>query len=74
MSQEKENIIRTVLKSEITWAVFMIAGVMGFVSTVVLPIQQLQNDVSQIRIDLISLEDLGSRLTSVEKEIIKLQK
>jgi len=74
MSQEKENIVRSVLKSEITWAVFLIGGVMGFISTVVLPIQKLQLDVSQIRVDIASIQGLEDRLTAVEKDIIKLQK
>lgn len=50
--EDQIGMFRALLKSEITWACFLVAGVMGFVSSVVLPIQKLQLQVTQIQVDL----------------------
>ena len=49
-----ENFIRTVLRSEITWAVCLIGGVTSFFTMVVLPIQKLQIQISQVQDQIMS--------------------
>ena len=53
MSKEKEvNIVRSVLRNEITWLITLILSVWGFVVTVILPLQSLQIQVAQVQHDV----------------------
>lgn len=71
----QENIVRSVLKSEITWILFLVGGIMGFVTTVILPLQSIQMQISQIQKDLLEQRGLyvnfDIRLTSLEKDNIR---
>jgi hypothetical protein len=51
-ADDQIGIMRGLLKSEITWVFFIVAAIMGFVSSVVLPIQKLQIQITQIQVDL----------------------
>jgi hypothetical protein len=44
-----ESVLRKLLRSEITWTVSVVIGVMGFVKTVVIPINNLQLQVAEIQ-------------------------
>lgn len=46
------NALQKMLRNEITWAIFIIGLLWGCVQTVVLPLQKLQLQVSQIQLDL----------------------
>ena len=50
--QRDESFIKTVLRNEVTWVVFVVVGVMGFVSQVALPLQRMQIQLSQIQVDI----------------------
>lgn len=53
MNNEHEiGTVRSILRSELTWTVFVIAAIWGFVTSVVLPLQRLQIQLSQIQSDL----------------------
>ena len=77
-NEEKEiGLIRSILQNEITWLVFIIGGVMGFVSTVVIPLnnvqatlvqiqKDIQNDKVQIEKGISEHADLRSRLDVLE--------
>ena len=72
MEQEKEqSIIRSVLRSEVTWVVSLVMAVWGFVVTVVLPLQSLQFQIAQVQKDITqtinSGNDLNLRLTALEQ-------
>ena len=69
-ADDQVGAFRLLLKSEITWACFLVAGVMGFVTTVVLPIQKLQLQVTQIQVDMantnISYLNFDERIKQLE--------
>ena len=76
--QENSNAVRTILRSEITWLISFIALIMGFVSTVVLPLQSLQIQLSSVQADItresVKFEKLEERVSTVEKGYVKLTK
>lgn len=49
---KEEGSFRKILRSEVTWALFIIGIIWGCVQTVVLPLQKLQIQVSQIQLDI----------------------
>jgi hypothetical protein len=75
---EESNAVRSILRSEITWLISFIAIIMGFVSTVVLPLQSLQIQLTTIQADLlresVRFEKLEERVSTVEKDHAKLMK
>jgi hypothetical protein len=77
---KQQNIIRTLLKNEITWLLFIIAGVMGFVAQVILPLQRMSLQLTQIQMDLADTkknyqtalmehQDLRSRVDIIETKL-----
>ena len=78
LEQKEENVVRSVLKSEITWFVFLIAGVMGFVSSVILPLQRIQIQITQIQENQIeqkiAYEKFDARVHTLEEDHIRLIK
>ena len=77
MEEEREiGLVRSVLRSELTWLVFLIAGIWGFVTTVVLPLQRLQIQLTQIQIELSAVVDkdvgLDTRLKVLELDHARL--
>lgn len=46
---KEENIVRKILKNEITWIISIVIAVYGLITTVILPINNLQNDVSNVK-------------------------
>jgi hypothetical protein len=54
--EKNENIIRTVLKNEVTWLVFLGAGFWTIVQTVVLPIQEMQIVLAQVQKDIVEIK------------------
>jgi hypothetical protein len=77
---KQQNIIRTLLKNEITWLLFIIAGVMGFVAQIILPLQRMSLQLTQIQMDLADTkknyqtalmehQDLRSRVDIIETKL-----
>lgn len=57
----ERNTVQKIMRSEITWAIFIIGFLWGFVTTVVLPLQKLQIQVAQVQVDLkVSSRDVGT--------------
>ena len=52
MEPQQESMLRKLLKHEATWVVSIILAVMGFVNTVILPIQKMQIQLAQIQSDI----------------------
>lgn len=75
--EDQFGIIRNILKSEVTWALLVVSGVMGFVSTVVLPIQELQIQIAQIQTELQKQSEIynsiGNRVSHLELENARIQ-
>jgi uncharacterized membrane-anchored protein YhcB (DUF1043 family) len=75
---EESNAVRTILRSEITWLVSFIALIMGFVSTVVLPLQSLQIQLTSVQGEVVKnglhFDKLEERVSTVEKQTAKLMK
>jgi len=75
---EESNAVRTILRSEITWLISFIAIIMGFVSTVVLPLQSLQIQLTSVQSEVIKngvrFDKLEERVSTVERQTAKLMK
>lgn len=74
--EEGKDAVRSVLKSEITWLVFIVATMMGIVTTIVMPLQKVQLDISNIALQLsenkIVYERIEARLGKVELDHARL--
>ena len=72
------GVVRSVLRSELTWVVFLVAGIWGFVTTVVLPLQQLQIQLTQIQVEITTGVDkdanLDTRVKALEIEHARITK
>ena len=53
---QETNLIRSVLKSEITWLILIITGIMSFVSAVVLPIQHIQLQIEDVQLAIQNIQ------------------
>jgi hypothetical protein len=51
--ENQTSIVRQILQHELTWIVSIIAGVWGFVTTVILPISSIQTTLSYIQSDIV---------------------
>lgn len=67
---EEQNTIRTVLRSEITWLISFIVCVMGFVTTVIMPLQKVQIQLAQIQTEL---QSNNSKNLQMETRLNKLE-
>jgi len=67
----EQNVVKQFLRSEITWTASIILAVMGFVGTVVLPIQALQ--LGQLKIQE-QLTSESTKYTINENRITQLEK
>jgi hypothetical protein len=70
--QKEVGLIRQVLQSELTWFVFIVGGLWGFVAMVILPLQQIQFEITQVSSTLleqkVQYEQFDERLHLLEKE------
>lgn len=68
--------MRSLLKSEITWLVFVVITMMGIVTTIVMPLQKVQLELSNIALQLgedkIIYERIEARLNKVELDHAKI--
>lgn len=60
---QNESIIRTILRNEITWAIVIVAGIWGFVQTVILPLNTVQTTLAQIQKDIAEFKNNNAALT-----------
>jgi hypothetical protein len=69
--ETSQSLLKSIFRSEITWIVTIAGAVFSFVTMVVLPLQKLQIQVSQIQKQLIGLDEtnlkIGDRLNMLEK-------
>lgn len=70
---KEQNLVRTVLKNEITWVIFIIGTVFGAVRTVILPLQQLQYQISTLQVTVAKLEGYDTRITKNSTDIAILE-
>jgi len=70
---EKENIIRTILKNEITWLIMLVGAISSFFSFVVIPINHLNYQVAQIQIDILSIKSSVAQVSNNTTAIAILQ-
>jgi len=70
-NNNEQNILRSILRSEVTWVISIVVVVWSFVTTVVLPIQKLQINVEDIKLQLAKESeryiDTEGRVTILEK-------
>ncbi len=69
----QENIIRTVLKSEVTWIIGILTFVATFVTGVIIPINTMQIQLASIQGDIVTLKSFDNRITANANDIIVLQ-
>ena len=85
MEQQQQSLVRSLLKNELTWLFMVIAAVMGFVSQVILPLQRMSLQLTQIQVDLADTKEnyqqalkehqsLTSRIDILETKIAPLIK
>lgn len=74
---KQESVIRNILKSEITWGVFLIAALWGVVQTVILPLQSMQINLAQIQRDITEMRTNASsfdqRINNLSDRVIVLE-
>lgn len=77
MIMKQESVIRNILKSEITWGVFLIAALWGVVQTVILPLQSMQINLAQIQRDITEMRTNASsfdqRINNLSDRVIVLE-
>lgn len=83
--ERAQSAIRAVLRNEFTWIIFIIGLVYGTVSTIILPLQELQINMKQMQVTLLELnsnnknillakQELDTRLSILETEVRPLLK
>lgn len=70
---KEQNIVRTVLKNEITWIVMIVATIWGCVQTVILPIQSLQFQITQLQVAISEIKTYDTRITQNSNDILVLK-
>jgi hypothetical protein len=71
-----QNAVRAVLRNEITWILFIFGLIWGAIATVILPLQKLQIQVTQVQEQLISEQDrynlINNELKTVSDKQIQI--
>lgn len=70
---KEENLIRSVFKNEITWIIVVITVFYGFIKTVVLPLEKLEIQITQVQVDISNVKTYDARITKNADDIIVLQ-
>lgn len=69
MDEKNQGIIRSVLKNEITWVITFISITIGFFNMVVLPLQGMRIQLTQIQSDLSEGKDNYSKLVEANQKL-----
>lgn len=64
-----DNAVRRVLKHELTWIIFIVAMLWGFVTTVILPIKELQIQLTQVHKELASQDMDTTDIMKIHQQI-----
>lgn len=64
---KEESMFRTLLKNEVTWVVMIIAAVLGVVRTVIIPLNNMQIQLTQIQLDIAQSKS-DFRLSEIERQ------
>ena len=70
---QEESTIRSILKSEITWTLFVIAAGWSIIQTIILPIKEIQLNIMVLQKDIIEIKGYKAILDEQKVEIVKLQ-
>lgn len=70
---QETNAIRTVLRSEITWVIFIIGTIWGGVTGIILPLQKVQIQLIQMQSQIASIQIYGEKITQNSNDILVLQ-
>lgn len=74
---QEQNAIRTVLRSEVTWLLTFVGCIMGFVTTVIMPLQRVQIQLAQIQTDLLTSREsyvkMEGRVGKLELDHAKME-
>ena len=62
MQRHNDNLVRAILKNEITWLFMIVGGVMAFVTMVILPIQRIQSQLVFIQVSIEDNKSLNERI------------
>lgn len=70
---DEENLIRAVLKNEVTWLILIVSSIFTIVYKVIIPLNNAQIELVQLGEQIASLQSYDSRITSNTDNIIVLQ-
>ena len=75
--EKEENIFRVILRSEITWVFFLVGAVWAMVVTIIIPINNIQNNQATMQTNFaelkVSLNNFDNRITDNSNNILILQ-
>jgi hypothetical protein len=63
---KEENIVRNVLKNEITWIIFILGILWGAVQGIVLPLQKVQIQISTVQTQLLNLDQMQMDISDIK--------
>lgn len=67
MKRDKESIARKFLKNEITWIVFIAGIVWAFVTTVIIPLVNIEKDIIYLRNEATERKEMADRIQEVHE-------
>ena len=73
MQQQEENIVRKVLKNEITWIISIATFIIAFFTQVIIPINTIQLQLVSIQSDITTIKGYDARITQNSNDIIVLK-
>ena len=73
MQQQEENIVRKVLKNEITWVISIATFIIAFFTQVIIPINTIQLQLVSIQSDITTIKGYDTRITQNSNDIIVLK-
>lgn len=73
MQHQEENIVRKVLKNEITWIISIATFIIAFFTQVIIPINTIQLQLVSIQSDITTIKGYDARITQNSNDIIVLK-
>ncbi len=70
--QDDDNVVRKVLKNEVTWIISVLVFGWGIVTQVILPINTIQLQLVSIQAQLSTFQGYDARITKVSNDVIRL--
>jgi hypothetical protein len=66
MNDDKQSIVRTILRHELTWIIMVLSFGWAFVSQVILPIQKLSLDLASVRAEV-------AKITNDHDDVVRIK-